>query len=326
MWASAGRTGNGGSHRAGPTSRSIRPTAQVRPRYYGVHNGAMPELPEVEALAAGLASRLADKRIERCQLTSFAALKTFDPPLEQAVGRTVSGVERRGKFVCIDTDGLWLVVHLARGGWIRWHQTVPAGALRPGKSPIALRVTLDDRSGFDLTEMGTEKRLAIWVVHQPDEVEPLAALGADPLSPAFTVEQLAGLLAGSSATLKTALTTQSLIAGVGNAYSDEALHRARLSPYKHAGKLDRDEVARLHGAVVGVLAEARDRAASLDIAELKGDKKRAMQVHGRTGQPCPVCGDIIRQVSFATKSLQYCPSCQTGGKPLADRRLSRLLK
>ncbi len=248
------------SRSAGPTSGPIRPTAQVRPRYYGVHNGPMPELPEVEALASGLATRMAGKRIERGQLASFAALKTFDPPLEQAVGRTVSGVERRGKFVCIDTDGLWLVVHLARGGWIRWHETVPSGAVRPGKSPIALRVTLDDRSGFDLTEMGTEKRLAIWVVHRPEEVEPLAALGVDPLSPAFTVEHLAGVLADSSATLKSALTSQSLIAGVGNAYSDEALHRARLSPYKHGGKLDTDEVARLHDAVVDVLAEAVDRA------------------------------------------------------------------
>ncbi|MGH9081299.1 MAG: zinc finger domain-containing protein, partial [Acidimicrobiales bacterium] len=130
----------------------------------------------------------------------------------------------------------------------------------------------------------------------------------------------------ASATVKSAVTTQSLIAGVGNAYSDEALHRARLSPYKHAGKLSAEEVTRLHDAVVGVLREATDRAAPLGIAELKGDKKQSMQVNGRTGEPCPVCGDTISQVSFAAKSLQYCPTCQTGGKPLADRRLSRLLK
>lgn len=277
-------------------------------------------------LTARLATRMAGHRIERSQLASFAALKTFDPPLEASVGRTVTGAERRGKFVCIDTDGLWLVVHLARGGWIRWHERVPTGAVRPGRSPIALRMTLDDRSGFDLTEMGTEKRLAIWVVRRPEEVEPLARLGVDPLTPAFTVERLAELMAGSSATVKSDLTTQSLVAGVGNAYSDEALHRAKLSPYRHAAKLDAEELARLHEAVVGVLTEAVERSGSLEIAELKGDKKRTMQVHGRTGQPCPVCGDTIRQVSFATKSLQYCPTCQTGGKPLADRRLSRLLK
>jgi formamidopyrimidine-DNA glycosylase len=157
-------------------------------------------------------------------------------------------------------------------------------------------------------------------------VEPVAQLGIDPLDPEFTADRLAELLASVSATLKTVLTTQSLIAGVGNAYSDEALHRARLSPYKLAGSLDPDEVVRLHDAVVGVLAEAVERASSVDLAELKGDKKRAMQVHGRTGEACPTCGDRIRQVSFATKSLQYCPTCQTGGRALADRRLSRLLK
>ncbi len=286
----------------------------------------MPELPEVQALTTGLAARMGGRRVERCQLASFAALKTFDPPLAEVVGRTVAGVERRGKFVCIDLDGLWLVTHLARGGWVRWHESVPAGAVRPTRSPIALRVGLDDRSGFDLTEMGTEKRLAIWLVGVPEEVAPLADLGVDPLAPEFTVGRLAELMHGASATLKSALTTQSLIAGVGNAYSDEALHRAKLSPYKKAAKLDADEVARLHQAVVDVLSAAVERAAPLGIAELKGDKKRTMQVHGRTGQPCPVCGDTIRQVSFATKSLHYCPTCQTGGKPLADRRLSRLLK
>jgi formamidopyrimidine-DNA glycosylase len=174
--------------------------------------------------------------------------------------------------------------------------------------------------------MGTEKRLALWVVHAPEEVGPLAELGVDPLSTDFTVERFGAILRGTSATLKTALTSQSLIAGVGNAYSDEALHRARLSPYKKTAALDAAEVARLHAAVVDVLTEGVDRSSTLGLTELKGDKKQAMQVHGRTGEPCPVCGDTIRQVSFATKSLQYCPTCQTGGKPLADRRLSRLLK
>ncbi|MBF6555247.1 MAG: Fpg/Nei family DNA glycosylase [Acidimicrobiales bacterium] len=286
----------------------------------------MPELPEVQALTAGLADHMAGKRVERCQLTSFSALKTVEPPLEELIGRTVVTVERRGKFVCIDSGGPWLVVHLARGGWVKWYDALPKGPLRPGRSPIALRVGLDDGSGLDITEMGHEKRLALWVVRAPEDVEPLAALGIDPLGPDFTVDALASILAGTSATLKTVLTTQSLIAGVGNAYSDEALHRARLSPYKKSGNLDGAEVGRLHDAVVGVLGEAVGRAASLGIAELKGDKKRAMQVHGRTGEPCPVCGDTVRQVSFATKSLQYCPTCQTGGKALADRRLSRLLK
>jgi formamidopyrimidine-DNA glycosylase len=286
----------------------------------------VPELPEVQALTVGLSARLAGRRIDRCQLTSFSALKTVRPPLDQLVGETVVGVERRGKFVCVHAGGTWLVVHLARGGWIRWYDVVPATTLRPGRSPIALRMAMDDGSGLDVTEMGTEKRLALWVVGAPDEVEPLAALGIDPLAPDFTADRLGTLMGSTSATVKTALTTQSLIAGVGNAYSDEALHRARLSPYKKASKLDGDELARLHGALVGVLSEAVDRSSGLDVAELKGDKKRAMQIHGRAGEACPVCGDTVRQVSFATKSLQYCPTCQTGGKPLADRRLSRLLK
>ncbi len=154
----------------------------------------MPELPEVEALTAGLSRRMAGRQIDRCRLASFSALKTVDPPLDDLVGRTVAGVERRGKFVCVDTDGLWLVAHLARGGWVRWHEALAATAIKPGRSPIALRVGLDDGAGFDFTEMGTEKRLALWVVRSPEEVGPLAELGVDPLSPEFTVERLAELL------------------------------------------------------------------------------------------------------------------------------------
>lgn len=286
----------------------------------------MPELPEVEALVHGLGARMAGQVVADCRLLSFSALKTVDPSLDDLVGRTVTRVERRGKFVCIEVGGIWLVLHLARGGWVKWYDTLPKTALRPGRSPIALRLGLEGGQGFDVTEMGTEKRVAIWVTRSPEEIEPVATLGCDPLSPELTVERFGQLLSSASSTLKTALTTQSLIAGVGNAYSDEALHRAGLSPYKKTTALDAEEIARLHNALVGVLTEALERSSTLDPSELKGDKKRAMQVHGRTGEPCPVCGDTIRQVSFATKSLQYCPTCQTGGKPLADRRLSRLLK
>jgi formamidopyrimidine-DNA glycosylase len=286
----------------------------------------VPELPEVDALVAGLADRLGGRTFAKMELASFSALKTVTPAIGDLEGRMVVGVERRGKFVCFDADGLWLVVHLALGGWIRFYDSVPAATARPSKSKIALRARMDDASGFDITEMGTEKRLALWVVHAPTEIEPVRALGVDPLGTEFTVDRLASLLAGTSSTLKLALTTQSLIAGVGNAYSDEALHRAKLSPFKKSSTLDADGVARLHDAVVGVLSEALERATGLGIDELKGDKKRSMQVHGRTGEACPVCGDTVRQVSYASKSLQYCPTCQTGGKVLADRRLSRLLK
>jgi formamidopyrimidine-DNA glycosylase len=191
---------------------------------------------------------------------------------------------------------------------------------------LALRVGLDSGAGFDVTEQGTEKRLAIWVVRALDEVEGIARLGPDPLAPGFDAAALGAILAGRSGNLKKVLTDQSVLAGVGNAYSDEALHAARLSPFKPAGKLSDDEVTRLYQALVGALRDAVERSAGLPASGLKGEKKSGLRVHGRTGEPCPVCGDTIRQVAFATKSLQYCPTCQTGGKPLADRRLSRLLK
>ena len=286
----------------------------------------MPELPEVQALVSRLDERLSGRRIERLDLASFTALKTVAPALGELVGCQVTGVERRGKFVCLGAGSLWLVVHLARGGWIRWYPEVPKATARPSKSAIALRMGMDDASGLDITEMGTEKRLALWVVHAPSDVEAVGSLGIDPLDPAFTAERLAGLVGGNTATLKHLLTTQSVLAGVGNAYSDEILHRAGLSPFKKGANLDGDQVARLHTAVVGVLTEALERAADQDLTELKGDKKRAMAVHGRAGEACPVCGDTVRSVSYSAKSMEYCPTCQTGGKALADRRLSRLLK
>jgi formamidopyrimidine-DNA glycosylase len=287
----------------------------------------MPELPEVEALVRFLDERSSGAVVERCQLGSISALKTFDPPLDAFEGRTVAGWHRRGKYLEMDTGGLWLVLHLARGGWVHWWDAPPRAPVRlGGRGPLALRLGLQGGHGFDATEMGTEKRLAIWAVHDPAEIDGVATLGPEPLDPAFDRTRLAGLLSGEKGTLKSALSRQSLVAGIGNAYSDEILHAARLSPFKPAGALHDEELDRLYDAVRAVLGEAVDRAVGLGAAELKGDKKRAMRVHGRTGEPCPVCGDVVREVSFATRSLQYCATCQTGGKPLADRRLSRLLK
>ena len=292
----------------------------------------MPELPEVEALARYLAEQAGGRTVERAELAAFAALKTYDPPLEALIGRTVTGCGRRGKFLLLallatgDGDPLWLVLHLARGGWVRWSDELPLAKARPGKGPLALRVGVEGGGGFDVTEAGTEKRLAAYVVRSPDDVEGVARLGPDPLDPAFDAAALGAALREHGGQVKAALTTQSVVAGVGNAYSDEALHVARLSPFKSAAKLSDDEVARLHAAVVGVLTEAMERSAGLPAAGLKAEKRSGMRVHGRTGEACPECGDTIRQVSFATKSLQYCATCQTGGKPLADRRLSRLLK
>ena len=286
----------------------------------------MPELPEVESLARFLGEQAGGQEIERADLAAISALKTFDPPLDALAGRTVTGTGRRGKFLLLHAEPLWLVLHLARGGWVRWHDVMTAGRPKPGKGPLALRVRLASGAGFDVTEAGTEKRLAVYVVRSPDDVEGIARLGPDPLDPSFDVDAMVARLREHGGQLKGALTTQSVIAGVGNAYSDEALHVAKLSPFKKADKLDADEAARLHAALRGVLEDAVTRSAGVAAAGLKKEKKSAMRVHGRTGEPCPECGDTVREVSFATKSLQYCPTCQTGGKPLADRRLSRLLK
>lgn len=286
----------------------------------------MPELPEVESLARFLTERGGGSTIVRADLATFSALKTFDPPLGAVVGRTIAGCRRWGKYLGLDLDGLWMITHLARGGWVHWREQVPAVRPKLGKGPLALRVTLDSGSGFDVTEQGTEKHLAIWVVTAPEQVEGIVRLGPDPLAPGFDVAALAAALAGRTGNLKTVLTDQSIVAGVGNAYSDEALHLAKLSPYKSTAKLTDAERERLHAALVGVLGEAAVRSSGLPASGLKSDKKGNLRVHGRAGLPCPECGDTIREVSYATKAFQYCPTCQTGGKPLADRRLSRLLK
>ncbi len=286
----------------------------------------MPELPEVEALTRFLAEKCSGQVIDRVEVAALSALKTYAPPVEILKGRTIDTTTRRGKYLGIQAGDLWLVMHLARGGWVQWRDTTPAARARPGKGPLALRVGLSSGGGFDVTEQGTEKRLALWVVGDLTDVDGLARLGPDPLDPAFGERELAALLDGRPGNLKTVLTDQSVLAGVGNAYSDEALHAARLSPYKPAGKLTAAEVAALHAGLVRVLGDAMKRSTGLPAKGLKAEKRSGLSVHGRTGEPCPVCGDTIREVSFATKSLQYCPTCQTGGRPLADRRLSRLLK
>jgi formamidopyrimidine-DNA glycosylase len=286
----------------------------------------VPELPEVEALARFLNEKCSGETIERAEVAALSALKTYAPPIDTLRGQVVEGTDRRGKYLGVRAGTCWLVMHLARGGWIQWRDVTPPARARPGRGPLALRVGLSGGGGFDVTEQGTEKRLALWVVTDMLDVEGVARLGPDPLDPGFGVAEFQALLDGRPGNLKTVLTDQSVLAGVGNAYSDEALHRAKLSPFKAAGKLDPDEVATLYAALVGVLGDAVERSLGLPAKGLKAEKRSGLSVHGRTGEPCTVCGDTIRQVSFATKSLQYCPTCQTGGKALADRRLSRLLK
>jgi len=289
----------------------------------------VPELPEVEALARFLTAQAAGRAVDGLELAAFAALKTFDPPLAAFAGRTISGCGRRGKFLDLGFEGepaLHLVFHLVRGGWVRWYDALPAARAKPGKGPLALRARLADGGGFDVTEMGTEKRLALYAVADPSAVPGIERLGPDPLAPSFDVAALGRALEGQPGNVKTVLTDQAVLAGVGNAYSDEALHVARLSPFKPVARLSPEELGRLHAALVGVLVDAVTRSVGLPAKGLKAEKKENLRVHGRTGQPCPACGDTVREVSFATKSLQYCPTCQTGGRRLADRRLSRLLK
>jgi formamidopyrimidine-DNA glycosylase len=294
----------------------------------------VPELPEVEALALDLRGRLAGRAITKLHIAAFSALKTYDPPASALDGTLVEDVTRHGKFLDIQASGLHLVMHLARAGWVRWRDEVPTLPPRPSnKSPMAARVVLDTPegqeapSGLDITEAGTRKSLALYVVRDPAEVEGIARLGPDPLADDFTIDVLRRILTDAGrAQIKGVLRYQSTIAGIGNAYSDELLHAARMSPFKPASSLSETEVETLYAAIRDVLGAAVARASGKPAADLKGEKKANMAVHGRTGQTCPVCGDTVRGVSFADSSLQYCPTCQTGGKPLADRRMSRLLK
>ena len=289
----------------------------------------MPELPEVAGLAEFLDKHLQGTSVTKVQIVSFAVLKTADPPFNALEGRTVTGVRRFGKFVSIDTGGISLVFHLARAGWVRFTDSPTDAQLRMGKGHIAARFTFegsDGPSGFDLTEAGTKKSLAVYVVQDPQDVPGIAALGPDPFTEAFDADMLAEILAGSSQQIKGLLRSQSVIAGIGNAYSDEILHAARISPFATAKSLDRGTVQVLYDSIHGILGTALEEARGKPPKDLKDVKRSHMRVHARTGLPCPVCGDTVREVSFADTALQYCATCQTKGKILADRRTSKFLK
>jgi formamidopyrimidine-DNA glycosylase len=283
----------------------------------------MPELPEIEALADHLRRHAVGLTIGRIDVSAFSVLKTFDPTIAVLHGQTVTEANRWGKYLGVQSGDLHLITHLSRAGWLRWSDKLAAAPLKPGKGPIGLRVHLGtpgEAPGFDLTEAGTQKRLAVWLVDDPAKVPGIAALGPDALS--LGPEELAG----NTGRIKTVITDQKVIAGIGNAYSDEILHVAKLSPFATAGKLTEAQLAALHDAMISVLTDAVSRSVGQGAATLKGEKRSGLRVHARTGLPCPVCGDTVREVSFADKSFQYCPTCQTSGKILADRRMSRLLK
>ena len=291
----------------------------------------MPELPEIEALAHHLREHAIYRPVARVDVASMSAVKTFDPPVQSLAGRVVTGAARYGKFLAVEfadrpDDQLHLITYLSRAGWMRWHDSAGTAPPKPGRGPLELRVHLDHVGGpgFDLTEAGTQKRLAVYLVHDPREVPGIARLGPDAL--ALSADEFAELLRGHTERIKTLLVEQTVLAGIGNAYSDEILHTAQVSPYAASGRLRPDQVDALYAAMRSVLTDAVDRSVGQKAAELKGEKRSGLRVHARTGLPCPVCGDTVREVSFATKSFQYCPRCQTGGKPLADRRLSRLVR
>ena len=288
----------------------------------------MPELPEVEALADHLRRHAVGLTVERVDVAALSVLKTFDPPITALYGQTVTGANRWGKYLGLQAGDLHLITHLSRAGWLRWSDALSAVPLRPGgKSPIALRVHLGkpgESAGFDLTEAGTQKRLAVWLVDDPFKIPQIASLGPDALS--LGPEQLAAVLKGNGGRIKTVITDQKVIAGIGNAYSDEILHVAKMSPFATASKLTEAQLGILHDAMITVLTDAVSRSVGQGAATLKGEKRSGLRVHARTGMPCPVCGDTVREVSFVDKSFQYCPTCQTGGKILADRRMSKLLK
>jgi DNA-formamidopyrimidine glycosylase len=295
-------------------------------------NHGVPELPEVEALAADLRERAVGREIDRADVAEFSVLKSYDPPLSALRGARITGTARRGKFLDLIAEpaaggpALHLVTHLARAGWLRWRDALPETPPRPGKGPLAFRLRFTDGSGLDLTEAGTRKRLAVYLVTDIEQIPGVASLGPEPLDPGFTADVLGAILAGRRTQIKGVLRDQKLIAGIGNAYSDEVLHAARMSPFRLASSLTPQEVTDLHAVIIGTLMDAIGRSDGLAASDLKREKKAGLRVHGRAGEPCPVCGDTVREVSFADSALQYCPTCQTGGKPLADRRLSRLLK
>ncbi|WP_422936326.1 Fpg/Nei family DNA glycosylase [Sinomonas sp. P47F7] len=302
----------------------------------------MPELPEVTALAAFLDARLAGATVDRVFIVSPSALKTANPPYTDLVGRSIESVGRRGKYLVfrVAPDGssgegaddgggrLLVVVHLALGGWVKVHDKLPEATAGRGKGYSAARfgfVRGDETTGIDLTEAGTWKRLAVWIVPRLEDVPAIAELGPEPLEDDFTLERFRSLLTKRQQ-IKGLLRNQKVIAGIGNAYSDEILHLAKLSPFAVASTLDDGETERLYAALRSMLEGATAEAIGRPPEDLKDEKRASMRVHRRTGEACPVCGDTIREVTFSDSALQYCPTCQTGGKLLADRTTSKFLK
>jgi len=283
----------------------------------------MPELPDITVYVEALQARIAGARLERVRLASPFVLRSVDPPISEANGRAVAGLRRVGKRVVIMLDGdLYLSIHLMIAGRLHWKA---AGAKVPGKVGLA---ALDFSTGtLTLTEAGTKKRAAIHLLKGEEALAALDAGGVDPL--ACTADAFSAAITRENHTLKRALTDPHILSGIGNAYSDEILHKAKLSPVRQTRALSDGEHARLYEATRATLYDwiARLRsAAGGDFPEGVTAFRPEMAVHGRYGKPCPDCGAPVQRIRHADNETNYCAKCQTGGKVLADHALSRLLR
>jgi formamidopyrimidine-DNA glycosylase len=283
----------------------------------------MPELPDITVYIEALETRVTGQTLDRIRIAKPFLLRSVDPPISAAQGKRVMGVRRMGKRIVLELeDDLFLVIHLMIAGRLRW---LPAGGKVPGKIGLA---AFDFPNGtLILTEAGSKRRASLWLVRGEESLEQFKRGGLEVLD--STVDEFTERLTRENHTLKRSLTDPRLFSGIGNAYSDEILHRAKLSPVKHTRRLGEEEIARLIDATKTVLIEWTDRLR----AESKGDFpakvtafREEMAVHGKFGKPCPVCGTPVQRIRYADNETNYCPRCQTDGKLLADRALSRLLK
>jgi formamidopyrimidine-DNA glycosylase len=282
----------------------------------------MPEAPEVQELAAFLAARTTEREIRSFDVVLRKALKTQQPSPDALVGTRITAVSRLGKMIdiaTVDARGgvLHVIVHFGHDGWVLWNPVAPGDLARAGAATLMARVRLDDGSGFDLTDAGQWKALTIHIVPKADEVAAVVKLGRDPMDEDFDVVRFAAILVNRKKQIKALLQDQNAIAGIGNAYSDEILHAAKISPLTHAASLPTGDVARLFDAMRRVLADATKARVGVDPSELRAAKHAALRVHRRTGSACPVCGDTIREFRFSGAAAQYCPTCQTRGVLLA---------
>lgn len=286
---------------------------------------SMPELPFLQVLAENLEVLVRGRMITAATLHSPSLLRTVDPPLVAVVGRRIDGVQRIAKLIVVELAGdLVLVLHLMRDGRVQ----VGAPRARPGKD-LALQLRLDDGRDVRVVERGPKKRASVYVVRRAGmgAHEPLAGLGLDPFDPALRPERLASLVAEERIQLKRFLTLQRYVTGIGNAYADEILWEARLSPFLPAHRLDADHLAALHQAIVRTLARAVDEhRAHVGNSLLSREPRELLRVHRHGGEACPRCGTSIAVVAYEERETYYCPACQTGGRVYADRRMSRLLR